>query len=77
MKPFFSEKGLNYNKMMLSENDKIISNKTNIADTAHQHFSNITEKLELKPTESETNEFTLSEILDKYSDHKSIVKIQS
>ena len=34
-------------------------------------------KLKLKPTETEINELSLSEILDKYKDHQSIVKIQS
>ena len=36
---------------------------------------NFTKKL--KPTETETNEFALSDILDSYKDHQSIIKIRS
>ena len=47
------------------------------ADTVNKYFVNITKKLKLKPTETEINELPLSEILDKYKDHQSIVKIRS
>ena len=77
IKPFFSDKGLNCNKMMLSENDQIISDETTIADTMSKYFVNITNKLKLKQSETEINELSLSEILDKYKDHQSIVKIRS
>ena len=77
IKPFFSDKGLNCNKMMLSENDQIISDETTIADTMNKYFVNITKKLKLKQSETEINELSLSEILDKYKDHQSIVKIRS
>ena len=63
--------------MMLSENNQIISDKTIIADTMNKHFVNIIEKLILKPTETEINELTLSEILDRYKDHEGIVQIRS
>ena len=76
IKPFFSDKGLNCNKMMLSENDQIISDETTIADTMNKYFVNITKKLKLKQSETEINELSLSEILDKYKDHQSIVKIR-
>ena len=46
--------------MMLSENDQIISNETTIAGTMNKHFLSSTKKLKLKPTETETNELTLS-----------------
>ena len=42
------------------------------ADTMNKHFVNITKIL--KPTETETNELTLSEIMDRYKDHQGIVK---
>ena len=58
--------------MMLSESDQIIYYETTTANAA-----NITNKLKLKPTETETNEFTLSDIMDRYNGHQSIVKIQS
>ena len=65
--PFFSDKSLNCNNMMLNENEKIISDEITIAEK--NHFVNIAKKLKLKPTESETNELSLSEVLDKYKDH--------
>ena len=63
--------------MMLSENDQIISDETTIADTMNKHFVITTKKLKLKPTETQTNEFTRLEILDRYKDHQGIVKIRS
>ena len=63
--------------MMLSENDQIISDETTITDTMNKYFVNMSKKLKLKPTETEINHFSLSEILDKYKDHQSIVKIRS
>ena len=63
--------------MMFSEKDEIISYETTVADTMKKYFVNITKKLKLKLTETETNELILSEILDRYKDHQSIVKIRS
>ena len=56
IKPFFSDKGLNCNKLMFSENYQIISDETTIADTVNKRFVNITEKLKFKQTETETND---------------------
>ena len=55
--------------MMLCENDLIISDEITIADTLCKHFVNITKRSQLKPTETETNKLTLSEILDRYKDN--------
>ena len=43
----------------------------------YKHFINITKKLKLDLTETETNELTLSKILDSYKDNLSIIKIRS
>ena len=40
-------------------------------------FVNITNFIKFKPTETETNELKLSDILDRYEDHQSIIKILS
>ena len=74
-KTFFSDKGLNCSKMMLSENDQTISDETTIADTMNKYFANITKKLKPKPIETEINELSQSEILVKYKNHQRIVKI--
>ena len=42
IKPFFSDKGQNCNKMMLSEKKQVISDETTIADTMNKQFVNIT-----------------------------------
>ena len=68
MKAFFSDKGLNCNKMMLSGNDQIISDETTIADTMNKYFVNITlstslKKLKLKQTEIETTKALLKQEL--------------
>ena len=60
--------------MMLSENDQIISDETTIADAMNKYFVNITQKLKLKKSETEINELSLSEILDKYKDHQTLLK---
>ena len=62
---------------MFSENNQMISDETTIADTMNNYFVNITKKSKLKQTETEINELSLSEILDKCKDHRSIVKIRS
>ena len=64
-KTIFYDKVLNCNKVMLSENDQIISDETTIADTMNKHFANIIKKLKLKPTGTDENELSLLEILDK------------
>ena len=64
--------------MILSENDQITSDETIIAEIIEKHFVNRTEKLKLRQTETEANEFSNEkEILCKYKDHQSIVKIRS
>ena len=73
-KPSFSDKDLNCNKMIISENDQIIPDETTTADTMTKLSVNITKKLKLKPTETEIPELTLSKILERYKDHQSIVK---
>ena len=63
--------------MMLSESDQIISDEATIADTMNKHFVKITKKLKLKQSETEINEVSLPQILNKYKDHQSIVEIRS
>ena len=60
--------------MMLSENDQIISDETTVADTMNLKRN---KKLKLKQSETEKNQLSVSEILDKYKGHQSIVKIRS
>ena len=41
-KLFFSDKGLNINKLMLIEDNNLISKKSVLANTMSQYFTNIT-----------------------------------
>ena len=61
----FSNEGLIFNTMMLSENNQIISDEATIADSINKHFVNIA-------TETGTNE-----LLERYKDHQSMIKILS
>ena len=42
IKPFFRNKGKNSNKLMLIENDKLISEEPLLARTMNEYFTNIT-----------------------------------
>ena len=49
-KPFFSNKGLNKNNIVLLENNEIVREEEIIANIMNNHFGNITTHLNLKPT---------------------------
>ena len=48
IKPFFSNKYLNSNKLMLKEKDVVVSNEKVLATLMNNYFVNITADLELK-----------------------------
>ena len=48
IKPFFSDKGLNTNKLMLIEDNNLISEESVLANTMNRSFTNITQQLHLK-----------------------------
>ena len=50
IKPFFSNKGLNTNNMMLVENNQTVHEEEIIANTMNNYFTNITIHIKLKPT---------------------------
>ena len=50
IKPFFSNKGLNTNNMMLVEDNGIVRKEKIIANIMNNYFTNITSYLKLKPT---------------------------
>ena len=73
IKPFFSNKGLNTNKLMLIGNNNLISEESVLANAMNQYFTNITKQLNTK------NYFQLRnlEVINYYHNHISIVKIKS
>ena len=73
-KSFFSNKGLNTNKLMLIENNNLISEESVLANTMNQYFTNITKQVNIKKSPQLNN---LEDIINHYHNHISIVKIKS
>ena len=68
IKPFFS------NKLMLTEDNHLISEESVLANTMNQHFTNITKQLNVKKSPQLKN---LEDIINYYHNHISIEKIKS
>ena len=78
IKRFFSNKGLNSNKLILREEDVlIITDEKDLTTLMNKYFVNITADLDLK-RDSETLSDTstsVSSILERFCCHQSILKI--
>ena len=74
IKPLFSNKRLNSNKLMLIENDKLISEEPLLARTINEYFIIITKNLNLKPSPRFSD---LKDIIKFYLNLISITKIMS
>ena len=78
VKPFFSNKDLNSNKLTLREKDVLITDEKTLATLMNKYFVNITADLDLK-RDSETlsdTSISVSSILETFHSHESILKIQ-
>ena len=81
IKPFSSEKGVNSNKMMIIEKNKLLSEKRSIAEFINKYFVDISKGLNLKDC-SETNvdntgsniRYSLKNVL--FEDHVSVKTIR-
>ena len=70
MKPYFSNKGLNSNKLLLKGKGNLVSNEKQLATIMNSFFINITKDVELKKyNESSAN--TLEDVLDAFNSHPS------
>ena len=78
IKRFFSNKGLNSNKLILREEDVlIITDEKDLTTLMNKYFVNITADLDLKrdsKTLSDTST-SVSSILERFCCHQSILKI--
>ena len=74
IKPYFSNKGLNWNKFPLKEKENLASDKAQLATIINSFLSNIT-GLELKE-DNEINAITLEDVLDAFNSHPSIETIR-
>ena len=63
IKPFFSNKGLNTNKLMIIEKNNLISEESIVANTMNQYFTSITKELNLKKSPQLKN---LEDIINYY-----------
>ena len=78
IEPFFCNKGLNSNKLILREKDVLITDEKALATLMNKYFVNITADLDLK-RDSETLSDTstsVSSIIERFHCHQSILKIQ-
>ena len=78
IKPFFSTKEVNSDKLILREEDVLITDEKALATMMKKYFVNITTDLDLK-RDSETLSDTstsVSSILERFHCHQSILKIQ-
>ena len=74
IKPFFSNKGLNTNNMMLVEDNEIIREEEIIANM-NNYFTNITTHLKLKPTKIDPKA-NLRSIMNTLQNHESVQRIR-
>ena len=75
IKPFFSNKGLNTNNMMLLENNEIVREEEIIGNIMNNYFTNITTHLKLKPTKIDPKA-NLESIIDTFQNHESAQRIK-
>ena len=75
IKPFFSNKGLNANNMILIEDNKIVREEEIIANIMNNYFTNIVTHLKLKPTKTDPKA-NLESIIDTFQNHKSVQRIK-
>ena len=73
MKPYFSNKGLNSNKLLLKEKGNLVSDEKELAAIMNNFFVNITKDLELKK-DSKGKLNNLEDILKAFESHPSIEK---
>ena len=75
IKPYFRNKGLNSNKMLLKEKGELVSHEKQLASIMNKFFINITKSLKLKEDQG-SPPFTLNDSLKKFIFNPSIDKIR-
>ena len=72
IKPYFSNKGLNSNKMLLKEKGELVSDEKQLASIMNKFFINITKSLKLKE-DLGSSPVTLNDILEKFIFHPPVL----
>ena len=75
VKPFFSNKGLNSNNILLVEENEIVNDDGKIATIMNRYFTNIAKHMNFKVNKISHRE-ELVNILDTFKYHKSVQKIK-
>ena len=75
-KPFFSNRCASNETIFLVENNIVVQNEIEVADIFNDYFTNITSSLDITKWKEEYMCSELVQILDKFSDHPSILKIK-
>ena len=78
IKPFFSNKGLNLNKLMVREKDVVVAVKEALTTLMNNYFVNVTADLDLKGDSEHFYDTPASvcNIKKKFQDHQSALKIK-
>ena len=75
VKPFFSNKGLNSNNILLVKRNQTVNDDGKIATIMNRYFTNITKHMNLKADEISHRE-ELVNILDTFKNHMSVQRIK-
>ena len=73
IKPYFSYKGLNSNKLLLKEKGNLVSDEKELATIMNNFFINITKDLELKK-DSKGKRNNLEDIVEAFESHRALKK---
>ena len=76
IKPFFPDKGINSNKLMLIENDRIITEESDLSEVINNYLTNIIDKFELKHDVLSNINLDLTGTFVTYEDHLSVNRIR-
>ena len=74
IEPFFLNKGLQANNMVLKGKNRLVTDSLIIANTFNNYFINITNILNLKPSMPKSK--SLVNLLKVYKDHFSALKVE-
>ena len=74
IKPFFSDKGLHTNNILLKDKKRLVTNSSIIANTFNNYFINTANTLNLKPSMPKSK--SLPDLLKLYENHFSVLKIK-
>ena len=79
VKPFFTDKGVSRNKVVLVEDDRIINDDKEVAQTFNDYFDNAVKSLgisENEPSEPVQSQGKVLDAIKMYESHPSIIKIK-